>query len=175
MGQPTLLCCGAVCGGGVREGAMLLAWLLSCLKSLSHYPHSNWALLVLIPGWVGLCMFWDPVGPSNELSCEAVSFSHHCNLHKFYSQRFWGFLFLCWNPGLCGLPCSQFVPPSLSSCKCGTASCHLTLLLPCHVSSLPWLSISAPPTDLDECFFFNSLVVRLPYNSISGSSGCFCL
>ena len=29
-----------------------------------------------------------------------------------------------------------------------------------------WLPISAPPTGLDECFFFNSLVVRLPHSSI---------
>ena len=29
-----------------------------------------------------------------------------------------------------------------------------------------WLPISAPPTGLDECFFFNSLVVGLPYSSI---------
>ena len=28
------------------------------------------------------------------------------------------------------------------------------------------LPISAPPTGLDECFFFNSLVVRLPYSWI---------
>ena len=32
--------------------------------------------------------------------------------------------------------------------------------------SLPWLLISAPPTCLDECFFFNYLVVGLPYSSI---------
>ena len=35
---------------------------------------------------------------------------------------------------------------------------------PCHMSSLHQLSISAPPTGLDKCFFFNSLVVRLPYS-----------
>ena len=29
-----------------------------------------------------------------------------------------------------------------------------------------WLPISAPPTGLDECFFFNSLVVELPYSLI---------
>ena len=29
-----------------------------------------------------------------------------------------------------------------------------------------WLPISAPPTGLDECFFFISLVVRLPYSSV---------
>ena len=33
---------------------------------------------------------------------------------------------------------------------------------PCRKSSLPWLPVSAPPTGLDECFFFISLVVRLP-------------
>ena len=29
-----------------------------------------------------------------------------------------------------------------------------------------WLPVSAPPTGLDECFFFNSLVVGLPYSLI---------
>ena len=38
--------------------------------------------------------------------------------------------------------------------------------LPCHESSLPWLPVSAAPTGLDECFFFISLVVGLPYSSI---------
>ena len=33
-------------------------------------------------------------------------------------------------------------------------------------SCLPWLPISTPPTGLDECFFFISLVVGLPYSSI---------
>ena len=37
---------------------------------------------------------------------------------------------------------------------------------PCRVSSPPQLPISAPPAGLDECFFFISLVVRLPYSSI---------
>ena len=35
-----------------------------------------------------------------------------------------------------------------------------------NVSLLPRLSISTSPTGLDECFFFNSLVVRLPCGSI---------
>ena len=38
--------------------------------------------------------------------------------------------------------------------------------MPCHESSLPRLRISAPSTCLDECFFFNSLDVRLPYRLI---------
>ena len=39
-------------------------------------------------------------------------------------------------------------------------------LLPCCESSPLQLPISAPPTGLDECFFFNSLVVGLPYSLI---------
>ena len=38
--------------------------------------------------------------------------------------------------------------------------------LPCCESSLSRLPVSAPPTSRDECFFFNSLVVGLPYSSI---------
>ena len=30
----------------------------------------------------------------------------------------------------------------------------------------PWLPVSTPPASLDECFFFNSLIVRLPYSSM---------
>ena len=39
-------------------------------------------------------------------------------------------------------------------------------LPPCCKSCPPWLPVSAPPTGLGECFFFISLVVRLPYSSI---------
>ena len=38
--------------------------------------------------------------------------------------------------------------------------------LPCRESSPPWLPVSTPPPGLDECFFFISLVVRLPYSWI---------
>ena len=89
----------------------------------------------------------------------------------FYSQRFLGFLFLHWNPGLCGLSHSPVISPSLSVCKYGTVShcfTHPVLQPPlCCVSSLPQVPISAPPTCLDECFSFNSLVIGLPYSLIS--------
>ena len=39
-------------------------------------------------------------------------------------------------------------------------------LPPCSESSPPWLPVSAPPTGLDECFFFISLVVGLPHRWI---------
>ena len=38
--------------------------------------------------------------------------------------------------------------------------------LPCCESSVPQLSVSAPPTGVDECFFFIFLVAGLPYSSI---------
>ena len=40
-------------------------------------------------------------------------------------------------------------------------------LPPCCKSCPPWLPVSAPPTGLGECFFFNSFIVGLPYSSIS--------
>ena len=51
-------------------------------------------------------------------------------------------------------------------------------LLPCYPKFLPTthrcgaslLRVSTPPTSLDGCGFFNSIVVRLPFNSISDSS-----
>ena len=54
-----------------------------------------------------------------------------------------------------GLP-ALFVPHSTS----------LWVLLWQRKSSLPWLPVCAPPTGLDECFFFISLVVRLLCHSI---------
>ena len=45
----------------------------------------------------------------------------------------------------------------------GPPSLPVTALLQFLSTQLP---VSAPPTSLDECFFFNSLVVGLPYSSI---------
>ena len=50
-------------------------------------------------------------------------------------------------------------------CQPATASLGLpAALLPRVLSA--WLPISAPPTGLSECFFFNFLVVGLPYSLI---------
>ena len=94
-----------------------------------------------------------------------------------YSQRFWGFIFLCWNPGLfslCLLPsCSSwFIRTWIWDHLAYWLPPHLPVLPSTSLSSPPQLPISAPPTSLGECFFFNSLVIGLPYNLISGSLGC---
>ena len=51
----------------IREGPRGSNGSCSSLSDFSHslrYPQSNWAPLVLIPEWVGLCTFSAPVGVS---------------------------------------------------------------------------------------------------------------
>ena len=53
-----------------------------------RYPQSNWAPLVLVPEWVGLCTLQAPVGLSNNLSCEAGSLSCCCpNPHGHFQSE----------------------------------------------------------------------------------------
>ena len=81
-----------------------------------------------------------------------------------YSQRFWGFLFPMLEPGVVW----SVSLPSCSSrfIRMQMWDCPVLQLPPCCVSSLPQLPDSAPPTILNECFFFSSLVVGLLYSSI---------
>ena len=79
-----LLLCGAVCGGGGQRGDNGMHLALGRLSVTSPDTH-KWIVpfQLLIPGWMGLYTFQDPVGLSNELSCEAGSFSHHYDAHRF--------------------------------------------------------------------------------------------
>ena len=150
--------------------------MLSSLLSFSHfpcYPQSNWALLVLIPKWVVLCMFQHPVGLSNELFCEAGSFCLCLNPRRFFQSEVVRLYFLEVDPWVVGLSRSPVVPPSVSAHERRTTqSSSRYLACPSSpASTLPQvlstqLPISTPQTSLYECFFFNSLVVGLPYSSI---------
>ena len=109
------------------------------------------------------------MGLSNKLSCEAGSFSCHMNPHRFFQSEVLRLYFPHWNCALLGL--SQLfllVYPhtnlGLPSPLYTTLTTPVLQLLPCYDSSLPQLPISAPPTSLYEYFFFNSLVVGLPYH-----------
>ena len=110
-------------------------------------------------------MFQDPV----SLSSETAFFPPLPPPQSFYSQGFWVFSFLCWNPGFQGLSCSSIVPLGLFVQECGISCVVLSFALLRVLCALAAFSTS--PTSLDECFF-NVLVVGLPYNWFSGSSGC---
>ena len=141
--------------------------LLCSLPAFSHfpcYPQANWVLLVLIPGWGGLCTFQDPVSLSNKFSGEAESLSQCLSPHRFFQSEVLRLYFSVLEPWVLQ---STFLP-SCSSWFMHTQMWDLLLCQPlfCHETSLPCLSISAPPTSVDEYFFFNFWVLRLPYSLI---------
>ena len=94
------------------EGAMAPAPLSTGFQSLPPLP-----IIKLGPSGAGsrvggLVHTLGPMGLSNDLSCEAGSFS--CclpNPHGCFQSEVWGFISRSWSPGLCGLLCSPpFVP-----------------------------------------------------------------
>ena len=104
------------------------------------------------------------MGLSNELASEAGSFFCCCpNPMGVFNQQFEA-LFPC--AGALGCPVCSAPPLFLLVYLCanvGPQSLPATALLRVLSTQLP---ISAPPADLGECFFFISVVVRLPYSSI---------
>ena len=175
VGQPTL-CCGAVCGGGIQEGTMLLGQLSAGIQSPPLLPTSRLGSSGA-DSWVdGIMCILGHCGPLQQALLCGWEFLLPTQFPPVYSVRCFEALFPpYWNPGWHGLSCSPVVPPSLSTCKCGTTLSTSYQLVhplpPCLpgplvttlscASSLPWLPTSTPPTSLNECFFFNSLVVGL--------------
>ena len=80
-----------------------------------------------------------------------------------FSQRFEALF-----PRAGALGCGSVLLPSCSNRFIHTRTWDHPVCqpLPRHMSFPPWLPISAPLTGLGDCFFFNSLVIRLPYSSI---------
>ena len=110
------------------------------------------------------------MGLSNELSCEAGSFSHHHNPHRFLQSEVLSLYFTIQEPWVAWsvllLSCSSWFicmqmwdrPPPAEA------------LLRALSTQLP---VSAPPTGLYECFFFNSWLSDFHTVPFSGSSCCF--
>ena len=174
--------------GSEREQCCLLHSLL-VFNYFPSYPQSNWALLVLIPGWMGLRTFYDPVGLSSELSCEAGNFSCcHLNPHRsFQSEALRLFPPYC-NPGLYGLSLSLVVPPGLSVCEHGSARPKFTISPGPPTAALPTLVLQPLPcheSSLSGCLSPPLLPVWMNISSLtpwlldfhivqfSVSSGCF--
>ena len=144
--------------------------MLHSLPVFSHfplYPQSNWALLVLLPGWVGLCMFWGPVGLSSGLSCEAGIFSCHRNPHGFFQSEVLRLYFPTLEPWVAqsvllpayqqeniGMPVHQPLPYQAGPLHTAFLS---SPLLPV------WMNVSSLP----------SLLLNFHTVQLSGSSGCF--
>ena len=105
------------------------------------------------------------MGLSNGLSWETGSFFPCYNPHRFLQPEVLRLYF----PSAGTLSCMVCLAPQLFFpvfIHTWMWDCPVRQPLPGCVTSSPQLPVSAPPTGLDECFFFNSLVVRLPHNLI---------
>ena len=86
-GQPTSLCLDALCGGGVREGTLLLAQLSARFQLLPLLLTSKLGPSGADSQVGGFVCILGLVGLSNELSCEAGSFSCHLNPPRFFQSE----------------------------------------------------------------------------------------
>ena len=160
MGQ--LWCCmWGRCRRGNSAACSSLCWI-SVTPSTSHkqsgpfwcwFP-GGWVCVCSRPLWVSPTSSPVSLGVSSAATSTPKGFSISGLRLYFPVLEPWGctvcfalplflLVYLCANVGLQGLP----------------------------VTILPWvlsaqLRVSTPPTGLDECVFFNSLVVGLPYNLI---------
>ena len=160
-GNPLYCIVALYVGESERDHCTFLALAPLSVTSPATYKQIEPFWCLFPGGWT--CVYFRTLGvsPTNSTMRLAVSPSN-TNTTGFYSQRFWGFSFLPWNPGLCGLSHSPVVPLSLSTLECGTtwsASRHLAAHPLCpSCPSLPFLPVWMN--------VFNSLGVGLPYSSI---------
>ena len=110
VGQPTLLCCGTVCWGGIREGTKLLTQSLPHVRSLLVIPTSKLGTSVASFHVGGFVYILGPCGSLQQTILWGWEFLPPLYPTGFYSQRFWGFLFLYGTLG-----CAVFLVPSCSS------------------------------------------------------------
>ena len=157
MGQCHCLASGVL---SRRKQSPVLA-LIPVTSISPHMPLVPFKLLPLCwsPEVVSLCKSKSVWGPLKGDSWESHSFFHHSNLHRFLQTELMRTYLPseCWIPGLCCLVWS--LDPLHPRYPCWFLYTHTWV----------WdrlFCISAPPTHLHECGFFNSLVVGLPYSLI---------
>ena len=142
-GQPKSLSCGAVCGGGVREVTMLLAWLVAGFQSLLPPPASKLGPSGADSQMVGFVYALGPCGSLQRALVLGWEFLPPPQPPRIFTARSFEDFFSC--PGTVG--CAVVSLPSCSSY-------HLLSCLPSPpATALPlvrsiWLPISAPPTSL---------------------------
>ena len=129
-----------------------LVYILAPCESLQQTFWCIWEFLLLPqPSQFFSVRGFEALFPhTGTLSCVVSVLLPSCSVQFFHTQM--------WDHLLHQLPSPSVAATTLPS---------LVLQpLPCHESSLPWLCICTPPTGLHECFFFNSLVLELPYSSV---------
>ena len=176
-----VLHCGAICGGGVWEGTMLLALLSAGFSVTSLTTHKQigpfWCRS--LGGWacVRSRTLW--VFPANSPARLGVS-AAASDPTDVFSQRFWGFISPLWSPGLCCLSRSPVVLPVYLHVNVGLPSLPASASPRLPSAALPWvlftwLPISASPTSLDECFSLTPWLSDFHTVRFSGNSGCFLI
>ena len=122
-------------------------------------------------GWVCVCSRTLLVSPTNSPVSLGVSPSAASTPTDVFNQSFEALFPPRWNSGLCSLLPGPPTAASPASCSFAHPAPQSATSLGPPAAALPQvlsarMPISAPPTGLGECFFFISLVVRLPYSSI---------
>ena len=112
------------------------------------------------------------MGLSNELSCEAGSFSCYLNIHRFLQPGFFLKLYF--------LALETWIAWSVSLSSCSYWFIHTQMWdhpvhqpAPCHVSSPPQLPVSTPPTSLMNISCLTPWLLDFHTVWFSGSSGNF--
>ena len=160
VGQPTWLHCGAVCGGGSeREQCCLLCSLLA-FSHFPRYPQANWALLVLVPGWV-VCVHPRTLWVSPTSSPVRLGVSPATSTLTGVCSQWFEALFPRWSPGLWVCLAPHLFLPGYLHVNVGPPLCQLPLTTSplCPTACLR-------PSCRSGCFFLNSLVVGLPNSLI---------
>ena len=141
--------------------------LLSSLPVFSHFPSTHnqigpfWCLFQGDWACVHSRTLW--VSPMNSPVRLGVSPTVASTPTGVFNQRFEALF-----PHSGALGCGSVSLPSCSfHFVCMQKWDHrVHQTLSCYAPAPSWLPVSTPPTNLGECFFFNSLVVGLPHSSI---------
>ena len=150
--------------GRIREGIMPLAWPLPCFWSLPPLPTSELGTSGADYQVGGLVYILGPCGSLQWTLLWGWEFLSPLQPPQVFTARGFEVLFP-WTGTLGFTLCLTTQLFLLVYLHANVRPPAPVLQLPPYrESSPPQLPTSGPPTCLDECFFFNSSVVRLPYS-----------
>ena len=150
------LCCGAVCGGGSEKEQCCLLCSRPAFSHLPCFPQANCVLSgadFLVGGWLNSLTLTDsPI----RLKVSAAAATPKGFIQPEVLKLYFPVLepWVAWSVSL----------PSCSSrfIRMQVWDRRVCQPLSCCTSSPPGLPVSTLPIHLNECFFFNPLVVKTP-------------